>query len=153
MYVRRFRGMFDAYYKNSEATLQTERGGWHSVGDVAWVDGEGFYTLCDRKRDMIISGGVNIYPAEIEDALHRHPAIEDVAIFGVPDDAMGEELAMVCHPQPGSALTEDELREHLGNALPTFKVPKYLALTDEPLPRNASEKIHRLALRNSFVAN
>jgi long-chain acyl-CoA synthetase len=66
---------------------------------------------------------------------------------------MGEELALVCHPQPGSALTEDELRTHLSNALPTFKVPKYVALTDEPLPRNASEKIHRLALRNSFVAN
>ena len=66
---------------------------------------------------------------------------------------MGEELAMVCHPQPGSALTEDELRAHLRDALPTFKVPKYVALTDEPLPRNASEKIHRLALRNGFVAN
>ena len=79
--------------------------------------------------------------------------MKEVAVFGVPDDLMGEELAMVCHPQPGSALTEDELRQHLRDALPTFKVPKYLALTDEPLPRNASEKIHRLALRNSFVAN
>jgi long-chain acyl-CoA synthetase len=79
--------------------------------------------------------------------------VKEVAVFGVPDDLMGEELAMVCHPQPGSALTEDELRAHLRDALPTFKVPKYLALTSEPLPRNASEKIHRLALRNSFVAN
>jgi long-chain acyl-CoA synthetase len=60
---------------------------------------------------------------------------------------------MVCHPQPGSVLTADELRDHLHSALPAFKVPKYLALTDKPLPRNASEKIHRLALRNSFVAN
>jgi long-chain acyl-CoA synthetase len=66
---------------------------------------------------------------------------------------MGEELAMVCHPQAGSAITEDELRAHLRDALPTFKVPKYVALTDEPLPRNASEKIHRLALRDGFVAN
>lgn len=79
--------------------------------------------------------------------------MKEVAVFGVPDDLMGEELGMVCHPQPGSALTEDELCALLLNALPTFKVPKYLVLTDEPLPRNASEKIHWLALRNSFVAN
>jgi long-chain acyl-CoA synthetase len=79
--------------------------------------------------------------------------VKEVAVFGVTDDAMGEELAMVCHPQPGSALTEDELRQHLLNILPTFKVPKYLALTDNPLPRNASEKFHRLALRDSFVVN
>src|SRR4029453_17593780 len=67
--VGRFGGMFDGYYKNPDATRQTQRGEWHSVGDVAWVDAEGYYYICDRKRDMIISGGVNIYPAEIEDAL------------------------------------------------------------------------------------
>jgi acyl-CoA synthetase (AMP-forming)/AMP-acid ligase II len=96
--------MFDAYYKNSEATRQTERDGWHSVGDVAYVDAEGFYTLCDRKRDMIISGGVNIYPAEIEDALHRHPAVEDVAVFGVPDDDWGERVhaAVQLRPEHGA---------------------------------------------------
>jgi len=73
-------------------------------------------------------------------------------VFGVADDAMGEELAMVCHPQPDAALTEDDLREHLRITLPAFKVPKYITLTDKPLPRNASEKIHRLALRRSCVA-
>jgi long-chain acyl-CoA synthetase len=84
---------------------------------------------------------------------YRHTAVKEVAIFGVTDDAMGEELAMVCHPQPGSLLTQDELRQHLLSALPNFKVPKYLALTDRPLPHNAREKIHRLELRDSFVAN
>ena len=73
-------------------------------------------------------------------------------MFGVADDAMGEELAMVCHPKPYAALTEDDLREHLRIRLPTFKVPKYITLTDRPLPGNASEKIHRLAISQSYMA-
>jgi long-chain acyl-CoA synthetase len=77
---------------------------------------------------------------------------KEVTVFGVADDTMGEELALVCHPQPDAALTADALREHLRITLPTFKVPKYITLTDSPLPRNASEKIHRLALRQSYVA-
>jgi long-chain acyl-CoA synthetase len=127
--------------------------GWLHTGDLGNVDADGFLHITGRIKEIVIRGGENIAPAEIENVAYRHPSVKEVAVFGVPDDAMGEELAMVCHPQPGSALTEDELRQHLRERLPTFKVPKYLALTDQPLPRNASEKIHRLALRNSFVAN
>jgi long-chain acyl-CoA synthetase len=127
--------------------------GWLRTGDLGNVDADGFLHITGRIKEIVIRGGENIAPAEIENVAYRHPSVKEVAVFGVPDDAMGEELAMVCHPQPGSALTEDELRQHLRERLPTFKVPKYLALTDQPLPRNASEKIHRLALRNSFVAN
>jgi long-chain acyl-CoA synthetase len=127
--------------------------GWLRTGDLGSVDADGFLHITGRIKEIVIRGGENIAPAEIENVAYRHPSVKEVAVFGVPDDVMGEELAMVCHPQPGSALTEDELRAHLRNALPTFKVPRYVALTDEPLPRNASEKIHRLALRNSFVAN
>ncbi len=126
--------------------------GWLRTGDLGSVDADGFLHITGRIKEIVIRGGENIAPAEIENVAYRHSSVKEVAVFGVPDDAMGEELAMVCHPQAGSALTEDELRAHLVNALPTFKVPKYLALTDEPLPRNASEKIHRLALRNGFVA-
>jgi long-chain acyl-CoA synthetase len=127
--------------------------GWLRTGDLGHLDDDGFLHITGRIKEIVIRGGENIAPTEIENVAYRHPSVKEVAVFGVPDDLMGEELAMVCHPQPGSALTEDELRAHLGNALPTFKVPKYLALTNESLPRNASEKIHRLALRNSFVAN
>jgi long-chain acyl-CoA synthetase len=127
--------------------------GWLRTGDLGHVDDDGFLHITGRIKEIVIRGGENIAPIEIENVAYRHPSVKEVAVFGVPDDLMGEEVAMVCHPQPGSALTEDELRAHLRNALPTFKVPKYLALSDEPLPRNASEKIHRLALRNSFVAN
>ena len=110
-------------------------------------------TSPDGSRKSSSAAERTLAPAEIENVAYRHSSVKEVAVFGVPDDAMGEELAMVCHPQAGSTLTEDELRAHLRDALPTFKVPKYVALTDEPLPRNASEKIHRLALRNGFVAN
>jgi long-chain acyl-CoA synthetase len=127
--------------------------GWLRTGDLGNIDDDGFLHITGRIKEIVIRGGENIAPIEIENVAYRHPLVKEVAVFGVPDDLMGEELAMVCHPQPGSALTEDELRAHLRDALPTFRVPKYLALTSEPLPRNASEKIHRLALRNSFVAN
>jgi long-chain acyl-CoA synthetase len=127
--------------------------GWLRTGDLGSVDADGFLHITGRIKEIVIRGGENIAPAEIENVAYRHSSVKEVAVFGVPDDAMGEELAMVCHPQAGSALTEDELRQHLRDALPTFKVPKYVALTNEPLPRNASEKIHRLALRNGFVAN
>jgi long-chain acyl-CoA synthetase len=127
--------------------------GWLRTGDLGNVDADGFLHITGRIKEIVIRGGENIAPIEIENVAYRHPSVKEVAVFGVPDDLMGEELAMVCHPQPDSTITEDELRAHLRNALPTFKVPKYVAMTDEPLPRNASEKIHRLALRNSFVAN
>jgi long-chain acyl-CoA synthetase len=127
--------------------------GWLRTGDLGYVDADGFLHITGRIKDIVIRGGENIAPIEIENVAYRHPSVKEVAVFGVPDDFMGEELVMVCHPQPDSALTAGELRQHLLNALPNFKVPKYLALKDEPLPRNASEKIHRRALRDSFIAN
>jgi long-chain acyl-CoA synthetase len=142
------------YWQRDDLTQEAfTHDGWLRTGDLGHVDDDGFLHITGRIKEIVIRGGENIAPIEIENVAYRHPSAKEVAVFGVPDDLMGEELAMVCHPQPGSSLTEDELRAHLSNSLPTFKVPKYLALSDEPLPRNASEKIHRLALRNSFVAN
>ena len=126
--------------------------GWLRTGDLGHLDEDGFLHITGRIKEIVIRGGENISPIEIENVAYRHPAVKEVAVFGVADDAMGEELAMVCHPQPDAALTEDDLREHLRISLPAFKVPKYITLTDAPLPRNASEKIHRLALRRSYVA-
>jgi long-chain acyl-CoA synthetase len=126
--------------------------GWLRTGDLGHLDEDGFLHITGRIKEIVIRGGENISPIEIENVAYRHPAVKEVAVFGVADDAMGDELAMVCHPQPDAALTEDDLREHLQITLPAFKVPKYITLTDAPLPRNASEKIHRLALRRSYVA-
>jgi len=149
LYVRRFGGMFDAYYKNPEATRQTQRGEWYSVGDVATVDEDGFYTLCDRKRDMIISGGVNIYPAEIEDVLHRHPAVEDVAVFGVPDDNWGERVHAAVQLRPAEALTADELRAFARQHLADYKVPREVSFPTE-FPRDTAGKLIKRLLRDSY---
>jgi long-chain acyl-CoA synthetase len=142
------------YWQRDDLTqVAFTRDGWLRTGDLGHLDDDGFLHITGRIKEIVIRGGENIAPIEIENVAYRHASVKEVAVFGVPDDLMGEELAMICHPQPGSAITEDELREHLRSALPAFKVPKYLVLKDNPLPRNASEKINRLALRNSFVAN
>jgi|GEM_PF-75831 len=124
--------------------------GWLRTGDLGRHDADGFLHITGRIKEIVIRGGENISPLEIENVAYRHVSVKEVAVFGVPDDAMGEELAMVCYPQPDSALTEDDLRRHLRSVLPAFKVPKYVTLTDTALPRNVSEKIHRLAIRRSF---
>jgi len=151
LYVRRFGGMFDAYYKNAPATEQTRRGEWHSVGDVAYRDDEGFYYICDRKRDMIISGGVNIYPAEIEDALHRHPAVEDVAVFGVPDDDWGERVHAAVQLRPGRALTADELRGFARQHVADYKVPREVSFHAD-FPRDSAGKLLKRVLRDPHWA-
>jgi long-chain acyl-CoA synthetase len=125
--------------------------GFLRTGDLGHVD-DGYLFITGRLKEIVIRGGENISPVEIENVAYRHPGAKEVAVFGVSDDVMGEELAMVCHRQPGSTLTHTELRTHLQTVLPVFKVPKYIVVTDVPLPRNASEKLHHRALRETFVA-
>jgi acyl-CoA synthetase (AMP-forming)/AMP-acid ligase II len=149
LFVRRHTGVFDEYWKKPEATRETERDGWLSVGDVAWMDDEGFVYICDRKRDMIISGGVNIYPAEIEDVLHRHPAVQDVAVFGVPDDEWGERVHAAVQVRPGHTLDAAGVvafaRERLGG----YKVPREVSFHEE-LPRDTAGKLVKRLLRDPF---
>jgi acyl-CoA synthetase (AMP-forming)/AMP-acid ligase II len=151
LYVKRHPGMFDEYWAKPEATAQMRRGDWYSVGDVAYLDAGGFVYVCDRKRDMIISGGVNIYPAEIEDVLHRHPLIQDVAVFGVPDDAWGERVHAAVQPRPGGALTADEVvrfaREHLAG----YKVPREVSFVTD-FPRDSAGKLVKRQLREPYWA-
>src|SRR5262245_36817454 len=146
LFVRRYPGMFDEYWKKPEATAQMQRGDWYSVGDVAYLDAEGFVYICDRKRDMIISGGVNIYPAEIEDVLHRHPKVQDVAVFGVPDDEWGERVHAAVQMRPGQALSAEEVvsfaREHLAG----YKVPRQVSFEEE-FPRDSAGKLVKRLLR------
>jgi acyl-CoA synthetase (AMP-forming)/AMP-acid ligase II len=151
LHVRRYGGVFDGYWKKPEATRETARGEWLSVGDVAWMDEEGFVYVCDRKRDMIISGGVNIYPAEIEDALHRHPAILDVAVFGVPDDAWGERVHAAVQLRPGAALTAAELQAFARERLAGYKVPREVSFHDT-FPRDSAGKLLKRVLREPYWA-
>jgi len=151
LHVRRNPGVFDEYYKNPAATRQTQQGDWLSVGDVAYLDGEGFVYICDRKRDMIISGGVNIYPAEVEDALHRHPGILDAAVFGVPDDEWGERVHAAVQLRPGASLTAEDVTGFCRRHLADYKAPREVSF-HEALPRDDAGKLVKRALREPYWA-
>jgi fatty-acyl-CoA synthase/long-chain acyl-CoA synthetase len=148
LYVRS-KSSFDTYYKAEEKFESGRRGDFHSVGDVAYVDDEGFYYICDRKGDMIISGGMNIYPAEIEAALEHHPRIFDVAVFGIPDEQWGEKVHATIVAQPGEALSEAQVVEFARERLAGYKIPRSVAFAEE-IPRTGSGKILKRQLREPF---
>jgi long-chain acyl-CoA synthetase len=151
LFVRRHPAMFEEYYKKPEATRQTQRGDWVSVGDVAWMDEEGFVYICDRKRDMIISGGVNIYPAEIEEVLHRHPAVADAAVFGVPDDDWGERVHAAVELRPNAAAGAEELIAFARAHLAGYKAPREVSF-HQALPRDTAGKLVKRVLREPHWA-
>ena len=139
------------YYNRPEATARALHDGYFSVGDVAYRDAEGYYFICDRMIDMIISGGVNIYPAEVEAALYRHPAIRDAAVIGVPDDTWGESVKAVVALQPGASLSEAELLEWCRTAMADYRRPRSIDFVDE-LPRDAAGKLLKRKLREPYWA-
>jgi acyl-CoA synthetase (AMP-forming)/AMP-acid ligase II len=141
--------VFDTYYKNPEKFEADRRDGWQTVGDVAYFDEEGFYYICDRKKDMIISGGMNIYPAEIEAALEHHPSVLDVAVFGIPSEEWGESVHAVVVAQPGTPLSADDVIDFARKHLASYKVPRSISFLDE-LPRTGSGKILKRSLREPF---
>jgi acyl-CoA synthetase (AMP-forming)/AMP-acid ligase II len=141
--------VFDAYHKNDTSYESNRRGDFHTVGDIAYRDDEGYLYICDRKTDMIISGGMNIYPAEIEAALEQHPEIYDVAVFGIPSEEWGEVVHATVVRSPGSSLTGEQItafaREHLAG----YKAPRSVDFTDE-LPRTGSGKLLKRQLRAPY---
>ena len=100
----------DGYHRTDEQLSEYEEGRWKSVGDIAYADEEGYLYICDRKKDMIISGGVNIYPAEIEAVIYQHPGVLDVAVFGVPNEEWGESVHCIVQPKTPGELDLDDLR-------------------------------------------
>ncbi|MBL8778826.1 MAG: acyl--CoA ligase [Acidimicrobiales bacterium] len=135
------------YWGKPEATAETVRDGWLHTGDVGHVDEEGYLYITDRAKDMIIRGGENIYCVEIENRLVAHPKVADAAIIGVAHPELGEEVKAVVQVEPGESLTEDEVRQWVAETLAQFKVPTYVELTDDKLPRNASGKLLKNVLR------
>ncbi len=142
--------VFDTYYKAEEKYQADDRDGWHTVGDVAYRDEEGFLYICDRKKDMIISGGMNIYPAEIEAALETHPQIFEVAVIGVPSDEWGETVLAVVVPND-PALDEGSVEAYAREHLAGYKVPRLVEFMDE-IPKTGSNKILKRELRQRFGA-
>ncbi len=137
------------YFKKPEATARNMRGSFFSVGDIAYRDSEGYYFICDRKIDMIISGGVNIYPAEIEAVLSAHPAIADVAVIGVPDPHWGESVKAVVSLRPGTDATQEELIAYCAERIADYKKPRSVDFVDE-LPRNAAGKLLKRSIREVY---
>ena len=135
------------YHRNADATQRSQRDGFFSVGDLARVDGDGFYYMESRKHDMVISGGVNIYPREIEDHLLTHPAILDVAVVGVPDREWGEALRAFVVLREGHTLTAAEVGDHCRAHLADYKRPRQVVFLDE-LPRNPTGKVLKRELRD-----
>src|SRR5664279_141552 len=137
------------YHNKPEKRAEIERDGFITSGDVGYIDEDGYVFICDRKRDMVISGGVNIYPAEIEAALHGIPGVHDCAVFGIPDDEFGEALMAVVEPQVGAALDITAIRAQLKASLADYKVPKHVEILKN-LPREDSGKIFKRRLRDPY---
>ena len=141
--------IFDTYHKAHDKYEADMRGRLHTVGDVAYRDEEGFYFICDRKKDMIISGGVNIYPAEIEAALEACPSIYEAAVFGIPSEEWGESVHAVVVVAPGAELDADGVMAYAREHLAGYKVPRSVSFMDE-LPKVPSGKILKRELREPF---
>jgi long-chain acyl-CoA synthetase len=142
------------YHKDDKKTQASRAGDLFTVGDIGYLDSDGYLFLCDRSSNMIISGGVNIYPAEIESELACHPAVADVAVFGIPHDDWGEEVKAVVEPadgvEPGPALTR-ELLEFLGGRVAKYKLPRTIDYVAE-LPRDPNGKLYKRRLRDPYWA-
>src|SRR4051812_24535390 len=138
----------DGYHRTDEQ-LSEHGSDWKSVGDVAYLDDEGFLYICDRKKDMIICGGVNIYPAEIEAVIHEHHAILDVAVLGVPDEEWGERVHAIVQPRVGAELDLEQLRAFVEARVGSYKRPRDYEVRDE-LPRTESGKLLKRVLRDEY---
>ncbi len=140
------------YHNQPDKRAEVDRGGLITGGDVGYLDADGYLFLCDRKRDMVISGGVNIYPAEIEAVAVTIPGVKDCAVFGVPDEEFGEQLMAFVEPMEGITLDPDEFRAYLGRHLASYKVPRKVEVRLD-LPREDSGKIFKRRLREPYWQN
>lgn len=137
------------YYKNPQATAEVSRFGWHHTGDLAWQDADGYLYICDRKKEMIITGGFNVFPLEVEQVILAHPAVQDCAVVGVPDPKWGEAVKAVVELKTGQCVEAEELLAACRSRLGPVKTPKSIDFVDE-LPRSAVGKVMRRAVRDTY---
>lgn len=136
------------YWNRPDATAETIVNGWLRSGDIGHVDADGFVYVEDRVKDMILRAGENVYGAEVESAIYEHPAVHEVAVFGVPHERLGEEVAVAILPKEGELITAQELWSFLDGKIAKFKIPTHVVISTEPLPRNAAGKIVKRELQD-----
>ena len=141
------------YWNKPEATAETIVDGWLASGDLGRVDEDGFLYIEDRAKDMVLRAGENVYCAEVESAIYEHGDVYEAAVFGVPHERLGEEVACVILRQPDAELDADTLRDFLAESLAPFKVPSRIAFAEQQLPRNASGKILKRTLRDAYFGD
>jgi acyl-CoA synthetase (AMP-forming)/AMP-acid ligase II len=141
-------GVMKEYYKNPEATESTLKDGWLLTGDIARVDEDGFIWLVDRAKDIIITGGENIFPVEIENHIMEHPKVQDVGVIGLPDERLGEIVAAIIKAKPGQTLTEEEIVKYC-EELPRYKRPRKIIFSE--VPRSPTGKIEKPKLRKQYT--
>jgi long-chain acyl-CoA synthetase len=144
--VIRGQNVLKSYYRRPEATAETIRAGWFHTGDIGRLDEEGYLYIVDRKKDMIIRGGFNVYPRELEEILYGHPSVVECAVIGVPDAEHGEEIKAVIALRPGASLTEDELRGYCKERMAAYKYPRIYEFRAE-LPKGPTGKILKRELK------
>ena len=143
--------VMQGYWNRPEATAQAiDELGWFHSGDIGYLDEDGFLFICDRLKDMIITGGENVYPAEVESALYEHDDINEVAIFGLPDEKWGEVVVAAIAMKEGKSLELPDLRSFASQSLAKYKIPTVLHIVDE-LPRNPAGKVQKFILRDELI--
>jgi long-chain acyl-CoA synthetase len=138
------------YWNKPDATEEAFKGGWYHTGDMGRLDKQGYLYLVDRVKDMIVTGGENVYSVEVENALGTHPAVEQVAVIGIPHETWGEQVHAIVVKKAGAEVTEDELREHARQAIAGYKVPKSVEFRDEPIPLSGAMKPLKRELRKPY---
>jgi long-chain acyl-CoA synthetase len=139
------------YWNDAPATADALRGGWYHTGDLGFLNDRNYLFVVDRAKDMIVSGAENVYSVEVEDALYRHPAVAEAAVFGVPDERWGEAVHAVVVPNPGMSVSQDELQAHCRQLIAGYKVPKAIDISSEPLPKSGPGKILKRVLRDRYA--
>ncbi len=141
------------YLNRPDATADAIRQGWFSTGDIARIDADGFVYIVDRAKDMVLRGGENVYCSEVETVIYTNDAVAEVAVFGIPDERLGEEVAAAVVLHPGASLSADGLRAHLAERIARHKIPARIWFLDEPLPRNANGKFVKRDLKAKLLAD
>jgi acyl-CoA synthetase (AMP-forming)/AMP-acid ligase II len=138
------------YWKQPDATAEAFRGGWYHSGDAGYLDDGGYLFLVDRVKDMIVTGGENVYSVEVENAIASHPGVAQVAVIGIPSEKWGEAVHAIVVPKDGITVTEDEIVEHARQSIASYKVPKTVTIRTEPLPLSGAMKVLKRELRAPY---